>query len=202
MFTYINSPASSPTLSASSGEPDYPTHGLPLWGRYPSFTPLQDTPGAWSPLQAAQVVPDTWITKTPSPASSEQYTDDCKYPPYVLEQMDNSQHPSEPVVYYDSFSSLRFRQDQLAEMVDGFTARMNDKQKAQEKVIERLQEMVDKKGEHWQRVQVALPLLLVKVCELKSMMEAQERKLKAQERKLKVHESHVRKRYNTRSGKN
>ena len=117
MFTSTNSPASS-TLSASSGEPDYPTHGLPLWYSDPSFSPIQVRSEAWSPLpppsaqpepeacspfQPAQVVPYNGITETPlsaqhepedwSPPSAqpEQDMDDIKLPPHVLEHMDNSQ---------------------------------------------------------------------------------------------------------------
>jgi hypothetical protein len=90
----------------------------------------------------------------------------------------------------------------------------NNKLKDQEEVIEKLQRMVNEQAEviktclwgvppeHWCRVQLTLAFLVVKVCELKDKMEAQEKKLKARERKLKGHEYRVGKRYNTRSGKN
>lgn len=78
----------------------------------------------------------------------------------------------------------------------------NNKLKAQEEVIERLQKMAEKQDEQWQKVRVELCMALFEIHEMKSMMEAQERKLKTQESKLKGNQWRIGKRYQTRSGKN
>jgi hypothetical protein len=134
MFTSIHSPASS-TLSVSSGEPDYPTHGLPLWDRYPSFSPLQVRGKAWSP---------------PS-SQPEQDMDDIKLPPHVIEHLDNSQLSYGYGVYDDPTKLHTFRQRQLEQMVGHFRSERLEQEKKlkyQEKLIEGLQskgKMVEKK---------------------------------------------------------
>lgn len=182
MFSFTHSPASSPTLSASSGKPDYPTHGLPLLDGYPSFSPFQGTSEASSSYQA-QFVPETWIPETPSSAQPEQHRSDYKLPPHVLEHLDNTQLSDEPELYSDHTRSSQLLIHQMEVMVQGVREERREqdsKMKAQEQLIEKLKEMV---------------------YELKDNMEGQEKKLKAQERKLKGHEYRIGKRYYTRSGK-
>jgi len=118
-----------------------------------------------------------------SPTQSEQEMDDCKYPPNVLQQMDNTKLSTGPDIYFYHTPELWFRLDQLESGMNGFHQKVDkksDKMNTQTEEIEKLKEMV---------------------YELKSKMEDQEKKLKAQERKLKGHEYRIVKRYNTRSGK-
>ena len=230
MFTSINSPASS-TLSVSSGEPDYPTHGLPLWDRYPSFSPLQvrgeawspplpsaqPEPEAWSPFQPAQMVPYNWITETPpsaqpepedwSPPSAqpEQDMDDIKLPPHVLEHLDNSQLSSGSDVYHDPTKLHKFPQRQLEQMVGYFRSErleQEKKQKDQEQLIEELQ----RKGKMVEKKERAQEKKLKDqeqlIEELQRKGKMLEKKERAQEKKLKGYRYRIGKRYNTRSGKN
>src|SRR4051812_27045219 len=137
MSTPITPYATSPTLYASSEEPDYPTHGLPLCDPYPSFSPLQATSEAWSSyqdqvvpefcipdtspsVQQAQFVPETWIPETPPSAQPEQHMTDYKLPPHVLEHLDNTQLSAEPELYFDHTRSSQLRLHQIEEMVVGF----------------------------------------------------------------------------------
>lgn len=146
--------------------------------------------------------------------------DDCKYPPQVLESRDDTEPSLEPDVYFDPVPLLRFRQSQMERGMDGLHGRVNEqdkKRKVQEEAIKNLQMRVDKLDEEVKIVGNVSLELQGKVHELftllrvdigyelrnmKRMIEDQGRKLKAQERKLKVHQYRVRKRYNTRSGKN
>lgn len=214
MFTCTNSPASS-TLSASSGEPDYPTHGLPLWDRYPSFSPLQVrgepwSPSSaqpesepWSPFQPAQVVPYNGITETPLSARSEpedwsppsaqpeQDTDDVKFPPHVLEHMDNTQLTSGYDVYYDPTAGSRFCQRQIEQMVNDFRSERRElEQRVQLLHRERLEQ--EKKQKDQEQL----------IEELQRTVKMLEKKERAQEKQLKGYRYRIGKRYNTRSGKN
>jgi hypothetical protein len=154
-------------------------------GSYPTFSPFEGTP------------------------HSAQEEMDCKYPPEILQHMDNRQIVSQPGIYYGltphglpyNYSTsnglpnttevvfnednlLRFRIGQLENGFKGVIDRakkQDEKLKSQEKVIEKLREMLYQQGEK---------------------IEGQERKIKGQERKQKGYEYRVRKRYNTRSGKN
>ena len=170
-----------------------------------AFSPFQETSEPWSSPQT-QVVPDSWLSEfanqphgypaqglpvfnsgyhqeSPIPethfsAQQDEDMEDCKYPPHVLEQMYNSRLSPEPVPL------LRFRLPQPEREVQGFHQRIyvqHEKLKSREKVIEKLREMLYEQGEK---------------------IKGQERNIKSQERKLKGYEYRVRKRYNTRSGKN
>lgn len=176
-----------------------------------AFSPFQETSEPWSSPQT-QVVPDSWLSEfanqphghpaqglplfnsgyhqeSPIPethfsAQQDEDTEDCKYPPHVLEQRYNSRLSPEPYEYFDPVPLLRVRLRQLERGVKGLHGRIDvqhEKLKSREKVIEKLRERVYEQGEK---------------------IEGQERKIKSQERKLKGHEYRVRKRYNTRSGKN
>lgn len=133
-------------------------------GDYPPFSPLQDADEEY-PSQQAQVVPDFWVPETPlavqetlsvsqtwmleipPSAQREHHMDDCKYPPHVLEQMDNSQLSPEPGVYFDYTPLLRFSLGQLEGEIQKFYEMVNkqdNKLKAQEEVIKKLQMRVDK----------------------------------------------------------
>jgi hypothetical protein len=202
MSTPITPYPTSPTLSVAYQEGDFVIpEGV-------AFSALQETPEPWSPPQAQVVTypwhshyakqhyeppahglpicysgyhPDSPITETPT--QSEQDMEDCKYPPDVLEQMDNTQLSTGPAIYLDHTPGLRFRQGQLESGMNGFHQKVDkqsDKMNTQAEEIEKLKEMV---------------------YELKGKMEDQEKKLKAQEKKLKGHEYRIGKRYHTRSGK-
>jgi len=115
--------ATTPIFYDSEEETGYIPHGLPLC--VPCFSPLQGTSEAWSPFQPAQVVPYNLITETPpsdqpepevwspSPAQPEQDMDDYKFPPQVLEHLDNSQISVGSGVYYDPAPSAQFRYRQM-----------------------------------------------------------------------------------------
>ena len=135
---------------------------------------------------------------------------------HVLEQMGDTELSPEPHVQFDRGSLLRFLQSQRERVMDEFHSRVDEqdkKLKVQEEAIKNLQMRVDKQDgevktvgdaslELQDTVYEIFSLLWDEVCDMKSKMEDQERKLKDQKRKLKVHESCVRKRYNTKSGKN
>jgi len=189
MFTSINSPASS-TLSASSGEPDYPTHGLPLWDLYSSFSPLQVRGEAWSPFQPAQVVPYNWITETPPSAQPEQDMDDIKLPPHVLEHLDNSQLSAGSEVYYDPTKLHTFSQRQLEQMVGHFRSERLELEETVELLHRERLEQEKKQKDQEQLIE-----------ELQRTVKMLEKKERAQEKKLKGYRYRIGKRYNTRSGK-
>jgi len=188
-------------------------------------------------LQEAQSVCETWTVGTPTSAQPKNKDscplhfkglpncvppeeDDCKYPPQVLEPMDDTEPSPEPDVFFDPVPLLRFRQSQMERGIDGLHGRVNEKDKklkVQEEAIKNLQMRVDKLDvevktvgnaslEHKGKIHELFTLLRDDIWyELRNMnskMEDPERKRKARKRKLNVHESCVRKRYNTRSGKN
>jgi hypothetical protein len=223
MFTSINSSASS-TLSVSSGEPYYPAHGLPLWDRYPYFSPLQvrgeawlppplfpsaqPEPEGWSPFQPAQIVPYNWITETPPSAQPdpedwspplpqpEQDMDDIKLPPHVLEHLDNSQVSSGYELYDDPTKLHTFRQRKLEQMVVHFSSERLEQEKKQ-KDKEQLIEELQRKGNMLEKKERAQEK---KLKDQEQLIEELQRKGKMVEKKEKAQEKKL-KGYRYRIGK-
>lgn len=191
--------ATSPTLSFTSQELDF---SLPEGG---VFSPPHVTSEDWSSPQA-QVVDDTWLSDyanqpcghpahglpvfepgyhqersvPETPTQSEQDLDE-KYPIHILERMGNYQQTPEPEVHCEDYEDLQSHYHMLWEQYYNMEEELMNKLMDQEEVVDKLQRVMGEQGEK---------------------IEGQERKIKSQERKLKGYEYRVRKRYNTRSGKN
>lgn len=212
MSTLITQYATSSTLCGSDEEYDYPAD-------YPPFSPLY-----LRDEQEAQLPAYLWTPHgLPTSAQPEQDEDNCKYPPHIFEQMDDDEALPEPYVQFDYCYSLQLRQYHMVTVMDQFHSRVDSqdkKLKVQEEAVKNLRIRVDKQDgeaniggngllEFQDTAHKILSLLWEEVWDMKSKMEDQERKIKDQKRKikdqkrkLKVHESCVRKRYNTKSGKN
>lgn len=99
--------------------------------------------------------------------------------------------PNTTEVVFSEDNLLRLHTGQLEKELKGVIDRvkkLDEKLKSQEKVIEKLREMLYQQGD--------------KIEDQERKIEGQERKIKGQERKIKGYVYCVRKKYNTRSGKN
>lgn len=197
--TPITPYATSTTISVTSQE-----WGFPLSDGV-EFSPPHETYEALSPYQA-QVVEDTCLSDyanqscghpahglpvfepgyhqersvPETPTQSEQDLDE-KYPIHILERMGNYQQTPEPEIHCEDYKDLQSHYNMLCAQYCNMEEGLMNKLMDQEEVADKLQRVVGQQGEK---------------------IEGQERKIKSQERKLKGYEYRVRKRYNTRSGKN